>query len=58
MPSPMKEVLSMLGAVVEVESEEEESLTAPINDELPAIEYTVDEFYRSIDNYHPCVPED
>ena len=37
MPSPMKEVLSMLGAVVEVESEEEESLTAPINDELPAI---------------------
>ena len=37
MPSQMKEVLSMLGAVVEVESEEEESLTAPINDELPAI---------------------
>ena len=37
MPSPMKEVLSMLGAVVEVESEEAESLTAPINDELPAI---------------------
>jgi putative phosphoesterase len=28
------------------------------NDELPAIEYTVDEFYRSIDNYHPGVPED
>lgn len=23
------------------------------NDELPAIEYTVDQFYRSIDSYHP-----
>jgi len=38
MPSPMKEVLSMLGATMEVEAEsEEESLTAPINEELPAI---------------------
>jgi len=38
MPSQMKEVLSMLGATIEVEAEsEEESLTAPINDELPAI---------------------
>ena len=38
MPSQMKEVLSMLGATIEVETEpEEESLIAPINEELPAI---------------------
>ena len=38
MPSQMKEVLSMLGATIEVKAEsEEESLTAPINEELPPI---------------------
>ena len=38
MPSQMKEVLSMLGATIEVKAEsEEESLTAPINEEQPPI---------------------
>ena len=50
MPSQMKEVLAMLGATIEVEAEsEEESLTAPINEELPPIlqelaDHTPEEF--------------
>ena len=50
MPSQMKEVLAMLGATIDVEAEsEEESLTTPINDELPPIlqelaDHTPEEF--------------